>query len=48
VATGIAETESKCFRVKTKILLEKQRFPFDNNLCCVISGLVNVKGRKRY
>jgi hypothetical protein len=48
VTNVIAEAGSKYFRVKTKILLEKQKFPFDYNLCCVISGLVNVKGRKRY
>jgi len=48
VANGIAEAGSRCFRVKYKILLEKQRFSFDDNLCSVISGLVSVKGRKMY
>ena len=44
MANSIAEAGSKCFRVKTKIFLEKQRFPFDGNLCSVISGLVSVGG----
>lgn len=48
MTNDIAEVGPKYFRVKTKILLAKQRFPFDDNLCCVISGLVNVEGRKRY
>jgi len=43
VATDIAQAGSKCFRVKTKILLEKRRFPFDDNLCSIISGLVSVR-----